>query len=448
MSTKAKGSKGGLKWDEANLDENEKIKSELPVVKITEPKTPYHAPLDVSPYCNGMSKLRPAQRKKLAAGGLMAAHGERFMAMFDDYDEEHVAASRSATRPAKKARTGTACTSLSLHTGTAPSDYATGPVPSDRQPTLSHTVQSSTGHIVEEVVFSPRAAARSAASTSAAMGSGSLRCISQQGAGQSNSTLRSHKEMAQERKLFMSAKVGKVHQAVPDGDAGGTITSGRQGAPNTDQLSADTAEELETRLSSQDFERIQLEVARLGASGLDKRARKQWQAAMLARLGMKPDKAPRMALNVSKPRTTKAAQQAAKELELARAAGMATRKGQGQAQRVEAGENVLSAPRGCGPQHLAAAPEAAAAKAKGKDWGLQELGKGFKNGVLRMSPLSAGSAASGSRAPRGAGASRGTGRGTAAGRKAIAVFNPVRARRGGKGGRGGKGKKKPQKLPF
>ncbi|KAL6765206.1 hypothetical protein V8C86DRAFT_2463228 [Haematococcus lacustris] len=369
-----------------------------------------------------MSKLRPAQRKKLAAGGLMAAHGERFMAMFDDYDEEHVAASRSATRPAKKARTGTACTSLSLHTGTAPSDYATGPVPSDRQPTLSHTVQSSTGHIVEEVVFSPRAAARSAASTSAAMGSGSLRCISQQGAGQSNSTLRSHKEMAQERKLFMSAKVGKVHQAVPDGDAGGTITSGRQGAPNTDQLSADTAEELETRLSSQDFERIQLEVARLGASGLDKRARKQWQAAMLARLGMKPDKAPRMALNVSKPRTTKAAQQAAKELELARAAGMATRKGQGQAQRVEA--------------------------AKGKDWGLQELGKGFKNGVLRMSPLSAGSAASGSRAPRGAGASRGTGRGTAAGRKAIAVFNPVRARRGGKGGRGGKGKKKPQKLPF
>ncbi|GFH11356.1 uncharacterized protein HaLaN_06841, partial [Haematococcus lacustris] len=38
-------SAGGLKWDEANLDENEKIKSELPVVKITEPKTPYHAPL-------------------------------------------------------------------------------------------------------------------------------------------------------------------------------------------------------------------------------------------------------------------------------------------------------------------------------------------------------------------------------------------------------------------
>mmetsp|Transcript_21394 Transcript_21394/g.36481 ORF Transcript_21394/g.36481 Transcript_21394/m.36481 type:complete len:122 (+) Transcript_21394:132-497(+) len=36
---------GGLKWDENNLEENEKIKAELPQVKITEPKTPYHATL-------------------------------------------------------------------------------------------------------------------------------------------------------------------------------------------------------------------------------------------------------------------------------------------------------------------------------------------------------------------------------------------------------------------
>mmetsp|Transcript_4018 Transcript_4018/g.9997 ORF Transcript_4018/g.9997 Transcript_4018/m.9997 type:complete len:122 (-) Transcript_4018:341-706(-) len=37
--------KGSIKWDEDNLQVNEAIKAELPPVKITEPKTPYHAPL-------------------------------------------------------------------------------------------------------------------------------------------------------------------------------------------------------------------------------------------------------------------------------------------------------------------------------------------------------------------------------------------------------------------
>ncbi|KAK9915909.1 hypothetical protein WJX75_005872 [Coccomyxa subellipsoidea] len=34
-----------IHWDEANLEENEKIKSDLMPTKINEPKTPYHAPL-------------------------------------------------------------------------------------------------------------------------------------------------------------------------------------------------------------------------------------------------------------------------------------------------------------------------------------------------------------------------------------------------------------------
>ncbi|BDA44181.1 hypothetical protein COCOBI_05-3650 [Coccomyxa sp. Obi] len=34
-----------IHWDEANLEENEKIKAELMPTKINEPKTPYHAPL-------------------------------------------------------------------------------------------------------------------------------------------------------------------------------------------------------------------------------------------------------------------------------------------------------------------------------------------------------------------------------------------------------------------
>ncbi|KAK9809187.1 hypothetical protein WJX72_011015 [[Myrmecia] bisecta] len=34
----------GIHWDEANLEENDKIKAELKPTKINEPKTPYHGP--------------------------------------------------------------------------------------------------------------------------------------------------------------------------------------------------------------------------------------------------------------------------------------------------------------------------------------------------------------------------------------------------------------------
>lgn len=32
-----------MRWDEGNLIENEKLKAEMDIDKITEPKTPYHA---------------------------------------------------------------------------------------------------------------------------------------------------------------------------------------------------------------------------------------------------------------------------------------------------------------------------------------------------------------------------------------------------------------------
>mmetsp|Transcript_7247 Transcript_7247/g.14511 ORF Transcript_7247/g.14511 Transcript_7247/m.14511 type:complete len:152 (+) Transcript_7247:60-515(+) len=37
-----KKKKGGVKWDESNLEENERIKRELNPTKIDEPKTPYY----------------------------------------------------------------------------------------------------------------------------------------------------------------------------------------------------------------------------------------------------------------------------------------------------------------------------------------------------------------------------------------------------------------------
>ena len=71
----------------ANLEENDKIKAELKPVKISEPKTPYHGPLDMdglpdegtlrrnlagqimaSPglvWCPSIISLRPAQRRQI-----------------------------------------------------------------------------------------------------------------------------------------------------------------------------------------------------------------------------------------------------------------------------------------------------------------------------------------------------------------------------------------------
>jgi hypothetical protein len=41
-----KKKKGGVQWDEQNLEENERIKLELDPTKIDEPKTPYHPSKD------------------------------------------------------------------------------------------------------------------------------------------------------------------------------------------------------------------------------------------------------------------------------------------------------------------------------------------------------------------------------------------------------------------
>lgn len=40
--------KGGIRWDESNLAENEQIKAELAPRKIDEPKTPYHGRIDLA----------------------------------------------------------------------------------------------------------------------------------------------------------------------------------------------------------------------------------------------------------------------------------------------------------------------------------------------------------------------------------------------------------------
>jgi hypothetical protein len=44
-------------WDEKNLEENEKIKSQFTGITVPEPKTPYHAPLEDHEGEDGMQPL-------------------------------------------------------------------------------------------------------------------------------------------------------------------------------------------------------------------------------------------------------------------------------------------------------------------------------------------------------------------------------------------------------
>ena len=47
--------KGRVRWDEANLSENERVKKEINATAIEEPKTPYHSP------CASQTDLRGGQ---------------------------------------------------------------------------------------------------------------------------------------------------------------------------------------------------------------------------------------------------------------------------------------------------------------------------------------------------------------------------------------------------
>lgn len=76
---------------------------------------------------------------------------------------------------------------------------------------------------------------------------------------------------------------------------------------------------------------------RSGASALDKRERKKWQAAMLTRIGARPDKAPRRAASIGKGLATVNAARDARKLEEAMQAGMVKRKGSGKKKKREQG---------------------------------------------------------------------------------------------------------------
>lgn len=79
----------------------------------------------------------------------------------------------------------------------------------------------------------------------------------------------------------------------------------------------------------------------LGASALDKRERKKWQASMVTRIGGRPDKAPRTPAAIGKGVAVKSGVREARQLEEAMQAGMVKRKGYNKKKRLEAGKGKL-----------------------------------------------------------------------------------------------------------
>ncbi|GIL42960.1 hypothetical protein Vafri_778 [Volvox africanus] len=149
--------------------------------------------------------------------------------------------------------------------------------------------------------------------------------------------------LRRERKLFMSHKASKVHEAV-----------------QVHPVQATQAVE-DRGLSLDEFQKLQMEVENFAAGALDKKSAKLYKTRMLARLGAKADTAPRIAASIGKGIAKAAAKRQARALEEAIETGMVQRKGLGKKKR--------------------------ALKAKNRDRGLMEVGTSFKNGVLRVKPL-------------------------------------------------------------
>lgn len=118
------------------------------------------------------------------------------------------------------------------------------------------------------------------------------------------------------------------------------------------------------------------EVATLGATGLDKRARKAFESQRLAKLGAAPTKKPRIPASIGLGMAKKQKQREAAALEAAIDAGMVSRKGLGRAKR--------------------RAEDKAGAR---RDRGLLEDRGALRNGVLRVK-----------RAPKAAPPARGVGK--------------------------------------
>ncbi|EIE25937.1 hypothetical protein COCSUDRAFT_64907 [Coccomyxa subellipsoidea C-169] len=111
-----------IHWDEANLEENEKIKAELMPTKINEPKTPYHAPLGESDDPDeGAADMAPLTLEddyaRTPAGSLSRSSADRTR------NTAHITIAEASTRLEETRRQEAAEPSMSRSSG----GYSSGP---------------------------------------------------------------------------------------------------------------------------------------------------------------------------------------------------------------------------------------------------------------------------------------------------------------------------------
>ncbi|KAL6778876.1 hypothetical protein ACKKBF_B04245 [Auxenochlorella protothecoides x Auxenochlorella symbiontica] len=79
VATGSQKRRGGIRWDEANLEANEGIKRDLNPQKILEPKTPYLSPMETDDELDmdgaGMSPLKLDDEGPSANGSTAGGHG-------------------------------------------------------------------------------------------------------------------------------------------------------------------------------------------------------------------------------------------------------------------------------------------------------------------------------------------------------------------------------------
>uniref|UniRef100_A0A1D1ZVH6 Uncharacterized protein n=1 Tax=Auxenochlorella protothecoides TaxID=3075 RepID=A0A1D1ZVH6_AUXPR len=234
---------------------------------------------------------------------LLKSHGDRFLAMFDDAEERPAIADQEAGSPSSEQDT---------------------PSTSESESGEDEAPQRWTG-AADKVLPTPRQPQVKAAPP--------------------RPFVEDRERYKAERRAFMSGRIGGPRNTPQ---------------PGTQRREPGAESAVDPR-SRAEFAQIQRDVLELGATGLDKKARKQYEAVSLVRLGAKAEKGPRIPASIGIGMARKRAQREARATEEAIAAGMLSVRSLAKKRRRES------------------------SAARPRDQGLQEDGGSFRAGVMRVS---------------------------------------------------------------
>lgn len=244
-----------------------------------------------------MAKTGTKKRTASATAARLEAFGNKFMQMFDDYDE--AAVTTTATREVSNGEEGGASDS----DDNEKADQTRGQRGSGGWRSRWAAEFSTDGNT------GTRLGAQVAGASSAAM-SGGDGCMVVHFRDPNKSSKAESEKQKLARRRFMSCKVDKVHM-----EAELPAVIAEEGSEEPDMLSREALDEMRR------------EVQELGATALDKKSRKEYENRKLAEIGAKPEKGPRIAAVIGKGMAKKQVERSEKALEEAINAGLVQRKG-------------------------------------------------------------------------------------------------------------------------